>query len=103
VQKIVADQTAPTAGQVYAPGTFDLGYLLFQASPLQFFIAQVQHYEVVGGHSVFYLFKPLYVDPHAYGLTFSAFVPVPKDQAISGSSGILLQPFPFVPLPEQAV
>jgi hypothetical protein len=103
VQKIVADQTAPTAGQVYAPGTFDLGYLLFQASPLQYFVAQVQHYEVIGGHSVFYLFKPLYVDPHIFGSTFAAFIPVPKDQAISGAGGVSLKPFPFVPLPEQAV
>ncbi len=103
VQKIVADQTAPTAGQVYAPGTFDLGYLMFQASPLQYFIAQVQHYEVIGGHSVFYLFRPLYVDPHAFGLTFAAFIPVPKDQAISGAGGVSLQLFPFVPLPEQSV
>jgi hypothetical protein len=103
VQKIVADQTAPTGGQVYAPGTFDLGYVMFQASPLQFFIAQVQHYEVIAGHSVFYLFQPLYVDPHPYGLTFVAFIPVPKDQTVSGAGGVDLPAFPFVPLPEQAV
>jgi hypothetical protein len=103
VQKIVADETSPTPDQVYAPGTFDLGYLLFGSSPLDQFVAQVQHYDVVAGHSVFYLFKPLYVDPHAYTLKFTAFVPVPKDQTISGASGVELKPFPFVPLPEQAV
>jgi len=103
VQKIVADQTLPTGGQVYATGTFDLGYVMFQTSPLQYFIAQVQHYEVVAGHSVFYLFQPLYVDPHPYGLTFVAFIPVPKDQNISGAGGVDLPAFPFVPLPEQAV
>ena len=103
VQKIVASQTAPSSGEVYAPGTFDLGYLLFQASPLQFFVAQVQHYDVEGGYNVFYLFKPLYVDPHPYGLKFVAFVPVPKDQAISGAGGVELPPFLYVPLPEQAV
>jgi hypothetical protein len=103
VQKIVASQTAPTADQVYAPGTFDLGYLLFQASPLEFFVAQVQHYDVESGYNVFYLFRPLYVDPHPYGLSFAGFVPVPKDQTISGVSGLELPGFPRVPLPEQAM
>ena len=103
VQKIVANQVAPTAGVVYAPGTFDLGYLWFQASPLEYFIAQVQHYEVIGGYNVFYLFRPLYVDPHSYPLTFAAFIPVPKDQTLSGVSGLDLPGFPHVPLPEQAV
>lgn len=103
VQKIVARQTAPTADQVYAAGTFDLGYLLFQASPLQNFVAQVQRYDVEAGYNVFYLFKPLYVDPHLYSLTFVGFVPVPKDQTISGAGGVELPPFPSVPLPEQAV
>jgi hypothetical protein len=103
VQKIVAQQTAPTPDQVYAPGTFDLGYLLFQASPLDFFVAQVQHYEVIGGFNVFYLFKPLYVDPHGYPLSFIAFIPIPKDQDVSGAGGVELPGFPHVPLPEQAV
>jgi Uncharacterized conserved protein (DUF2163) len=103
MQKIVAQQTAPTADEVYAPGTFDLGYLLFQASPLDFFVAQVQHYEVIGVFNVFYLFKPLYVDPHAYGLTFIAFIPIPKDQDVSGAGGVELKGFKRVPLPEQAV
>ena len=103
VQKIVARQTAPTADEVYAPGTYDLGYLLFQASPLQFFVAQVRHYEVIAGYNVFYLFRPLYVDPHAYALSFAAFVPVPKDQTVSGAGGVDLPGFRFVPLPEQAV
>jgi len=103
VQKIVAQQTDPTAGDVYAPGTFDLGYLLFQASPLQFFVAQVQHYDVEAGYNVFYLFKPLYVDPHTYPLSFIGFVPIPKDQTVSGAGGVELPPFPRVPLPEQAV
>lgn len=103
VQKIVASQTTPTADQVYAPGTFDLGYLLFQASPLELFVAQVQHYDVESGYNVFYLFRPLYVDPHPYGLSFAGFVPVPKDQTISGLSGLELPGFPRVPLPEQAL
>lgn len=103
MQKIVASQTAPTADQVYAPGTFDLGYLLFQASPLKLFVAQVQHYDVEDGYNVFYLFRPLYVDPHSYGLSFVGFVPVPKDQTISGISGLELPGFPRVPLPEQAM
>jgi hypothetical protein len=103
VQRIVASQTAPTAGQVYAPGTFDLGYLLFQASPLLFFVAQVAHYDVEAGFNVFYLFKPLYVDPHAYALNFFAFIPVPRDQTLSGASGVTLPGFPRIPLPEQAV
>lgn len=103
LQKIVASQTTPTADQVYAPGTFDLGYLLFQASPLEFVVAQVQHYDVEDGYNVFYLFRPLYVDPHGYGLSFAGFVPVPKDQTISGISGLELPGFPRVPLPEQAM
>jgi hypothetical protein len=103
VQKIVAEQTLPTAGLVYAPGTFDLGYLLFQSSPLDFFVAQVQHYEVIAGFNVFYLFKPLYVDPHGYPLTFIAFIPIPKDQDVTGGSGVELKGFKYVPLPEQAV
>jgi Uncharacterized conserved protein (DUF2163) len=104
VQKIVAQQTAPTSGQVYAPGTFDLGYLLFQADPLANIVAQVERYEVIAGYNVFYLFKPLYVDPHSYPLSFTAFVPVPKDQTISGAGTAAELPgFPRVPLPEQAV
>jgi len=103
VQKIVARQTAPTADQVYAPGTFDLGYLMFAASPLKNFIAQVQHSEVIGGYNVFYLFRPLYVDPHTYPLSFTGFVPAPKDQTLSGAGGVDLAGFPRVPLPEQAV
>jgi hypothetical protein len=103
VQKIVAQQTAPTGGQVYAPGTYDLGYLLFSASPLQNIVAQVERYEVIAGYNVFYLFKPLYVDPHGYPLSFTAFVPVPRDQTISGAGNVDLPGFPRVPLPEQAV
>src|SRR5882724_2329315 len=100
LQKIVARQTAPTADQVYAPGTYDLGYLFFQASPLKSFVAQVQRYEVIAGYNVFYLFRPLYVDPHGYGgLSFTAFVPVPKDQTLSGAGGVELPGFPRVPLP----
>ncbi len=104
VQKIVARQTDPVADQVYAPGTYDMGYLWFQASPLKYVIVQVHHYDVSeDGFNIFYLFRPLYVDPHAYGSRFAAFIPVPKDQDISGASGVELKGFKFVPVPEQAV
>jgi hypothetical protein len=103
VTKIVARQTQPTADEVYAPGTFDMGYLWFQASPFENLIAQVRHYEVISGFNVFYLFRPLYIDPHVYAAKFIAFVPVPKDQNVSGSSLVELKGFPWVPLPEQAV
>jgi hypothetical protein len=101
--RIVAQQTAPTSGIVYAPGTFDMGYLWFQFSPFENLIAQVRHYEVVGGYNVFDLFRPLYADPHAYAASFVAFIPVPKDQDVSGSSLVELKGFPWVPLPEQSI
>jgi hypothetical protein len=102
VTKIVARQTAPTADEVFAPGTFDMGYLWFQDAPFEGLVAQVRHYEVISGFNVFYLFRPLYIDPHAFAAKFYAFVPVPKDQTASGT-GVELKGFPWVPLPEQAV
>jgi hypothetical protein len=101
--RIVAQQTAPTAGVVYAPGTFDMGYLWLQDPPFANVVAQVRHYEVSSGYNVFELFRPLYVDPHVYAASFTAFVPIPKDQDVSGSSLVELKGFPWVPLPEQAV
>jgi hypothetical protein len=94
---IVASCTGLTAGQLFAPGTFDFGYVRFTGGAAKGQLATVRRSDQYTGHNRFVLYEPLPIAPAA-GDTFEARVPAVRNQSAGSYQG-----FPYLPAPEATI